>query len=479
MTRDATISRRWALRGAGLTLLGLAAAHMAAACAAPAAPTATPAAKPAEKPAEKPAAAPTAAPAPAAAATKPAPAAPAKAKELRILQWSHFVPAYDTWFDNFAKDWGGKNKVEVTVDHMPHLEMPARFAAEVASKSGHDMIEFAGQVLTYRYTDQLADMGETLEYANRKWGDVEAIGKKLAFVKGKWVGVPNYYIMIAPFVRKDLFQEVGYDWTKVATWEDYLKVGQKLKQKGNPAGLAISHCNDANHNWRAIMWCHGAAEVAEDGKTVTIDTPEMRDFLKFAKQFHQEANTPEVFAWDDASDNRWLASGVGGYIMDALSSYRSIEGQNKELFDKLAIAPVVKGPKAQISMPDSNVQTIWQFAPKENQETARDFLKYYWDNYKEAFVQSTGYNMPMYANMFQKPMPIVGADDRLKIIQEYRGNLIDTFGHPGPPTAEATLTLQGYIIPDMVGIAVRGASKDSEGEAIKWAKEQLDKIYKK
>ncbi|MGH9115885.1 MAG: hypothetical protein ACRDWW_08665, partial [Acidimicrobiales bacterium] len=28
--------------------------------------------------------------------------------DLRILQWSHFVPAYDTWFDPFAKDWGTK-----------------------------------------------------------------------------------------------------------------------------------------------------------------------------------------------------------------------------------------------------------------------------------------------------------------------------------------------------------------------------------
>ena len=26
---------------------------------------------------------------------------------LRILQWSHFVPAFDTWFDNtYTKAWG-------------------------------------------------------------------------------------------------------------------------------------------------------------------------------------------------------------------------------------------------------------------------------------------------------------------------------------------------------------------------------------
>src|SRR5690242_14380690 len=30
-------------------------------------------------------------------------------KALSIVQWAHFVPEYDTWFDNFAKEWGKKN----------------------------------------------------------------------------------------------------------------------------------------------------------------------------------------------------------------------------------------------------------------------------------------------------------------------------------------------------------------------------------
>ena len=29
---------------------------------------------------------------------------------LRILQWSHFVPAYDRWFDNvYCRNWGRAN----------------------------------------------------------------------------------------------------------------------------------------------------------------------------------------------------------------------------------------------------------------------------------------------------------------------------------------------------------------------------------
>src|SRR5262245_66667581 len=52
-------------------------------------------------------------------------------KELKIIQWSHFVPAYDKWFDQIVKDWGAANRVNATADHIPHLESPDRMAAEV------------------------------------------------------------------------------------------------------------------------------------------------------------------------------------------------------------------------------------------------------------------------------------------------------------------------------------------------------------
>src|SRR5207245_6085714 len=136
------LSRRQLLRFVGLG----AAAGVLAACAAPSqpAPTAPPAAAPTS--AAAPTAAGGAAPAakPTAAAAAAPTAAPAATKnlggDLNILQWSHFVPAYDTWFDKWAADWGGKNKVNVTVDHIDGLQLNARFAAEAAAKTGHDII---------------------------------------------------------------------------------------------------------------------------------------------------------------------------------------------------------------------------------------------------------------------------------------------------------------------------------------------------
>ena len=63
----------------------------------------------------------------------------ADTKTLSIVQWSHFVPAYDKWFDKFAEEWGAKNKIEVTVDHVPVQDVAARAAAEASAGSGHDL----------------------------------------------------------------------------------------------------------------------------------------------------------------------------------------------------------------------------------------------------------------------------------------------------------------------------------------------------
>ena len=69
---------------------------------------------------------------------------------LRIIQWSHFVPAYDKWFDDvYVKRWGQANDTEVIVDHINQADIPARAAAEVAAQSGHDLFFFLSPPAAY------------------------------------------------------------------------------------------------------------------------------------------------------------------------------------------------------------------------------------------------------------------------------------------------------------------------------------------
>src|SRR5579859_381286 len=69
--------------------------------------------------------------------------AAAQQKTLKILQWSHFVPAWDEWFNKkYTVEWGQKNNTLVTVDNINLVDLPTRGKAEVAAKKGHDLFMF-------------------------------------------------------------------------------------------------------------------------------------------------------------------------------------------------------------------------------------------------------------------------------------------------------------------------------------------------
>jgi len=197
--------------------------------------------------------------------------APAQVKgtSLRMLKWSHFVPAYDAWFDDFAKKWGEKTGVKVRVDHIPHLELPARYAAEFAAGAGHDLIYFVGQILTGQYYKNLLDLSDLANGLGQKYGGWMENAKSAAQVAGTWYAVPDFFISIPVLWRKDLFDSIGRPAPK--TWDDLRAAARLLKPKGHPTGMQFSHCNDANHNWRALMYCFGVKETDPSGQNIALD----------------------------------------------------------------------------------------------------------------------------------------------------------------------------------------------------------------
>src|SRR5918996_408930 len=105
----------------------------------------------------------------------------AQTKSLSIVQWSHFVPAYDKWFDNFAKEWGSKNKINVTVDHIPVANVAARAAAEASAQSGHDLFGWNGSGGAHLYRKFLVDVTGLVESVEKKYGKVSVIGRQIGY----------------------------------------------------------------------------------------------------------------------------------------------------------------------------------------------------------------------------------------------------------------------------------------------------------
>ena len=397
--------------------------------------------------------------------------APAQIKgtNLRMLLWSHYVPAYDVWFDKFTKEWGDKTGVKVRVDHMPHLELPARYAAEFAAGSGHDLIYFVGQILTGQYYRNLVDLSDIAEGLGKKYGGWLDTSKSAAQVNGVWYALPDFFISIPVLWRKDLFASVGMSEPK--TWDDLRKAAGQLKGKGHPTGMQFSHCNDANHNWRALMYSFGVKETDPSGQNILIDSKEMRESLRFGKALYDDGMTPEVFSWDDASDNRFLASGVASWIHDAISAFHSTRLTNPKVFEQTFVVPEVAGPGGRWNVGEPNVWAIWNFS--KNIPAAKEFIQYISDNQKDAMEASLGYNMPFLKDQYKKPMPYLGKDAKLAALQDQE-KLTAFLGFPGPMTPPAQEVVTTFIIPDMFTKVARGASVD---DTMKWGVGEIRRIY--
>jgi len=400
-------------------------------------------------------------------------------KSLSIVQWSHFVPAYDTWFDNFAKTWGEKNKIAVTVDHVPVQNIPARAASEASAGSGHDLFGFNGAGGAHLYRKFFIDVADLVKETEKKYGKVSTIGKQLGYNAddGTWSAFPDFYINFPGMYQKSLWDEIG---VVPDTWDNLRKGGAKLKAKGHPVGISLGHSNDPSTTWRGLLWCYGASEQDEQGKKIVLDSKGAVEAVKYVAALYKEAMTSDVLSWNDASNNQYIDSGVGSYIINPISAYRTAQTLNKKLADDIFVIKPPKGPVKQIMGAASEFYGIWKFA--KNKEAAIEFLKYYSEHWPEAFKASEGYNNPCFANLVPKPMPILSNDptstphDKLAILQDSdQWSAIP--GYPGPATPAMDEIYYTFIINDMMAKTATGQLIAEE--SVKWATQQCEAIFKK
>src|SRR6266498_2696092 len=170
-------------------------------------------------------------------------------KTLRILQWSHFVPAYDVWFDKYAKDWGKAHGVEVTVDHIALADLGTRANAEVAAQQGHDLFQFLSPPAAFE--SQVLDMRDVVREAERRNGPLLDLCKRSTYnpVTRKWFGFSDNYVPDPGDYLKSIWTDIGKPDGPVM-WEDLVEAGPLIRSKHPeiqiPIGIGMSQELDSN-----------------------------------------------------------------------------------------------------------------------------------------------------------------------------------------------------------------------------------------
>ena len=167
----------------------------------------------------------------------------AQKRELTFLSWNHFVPACDDELRKQAEAFSKQAGVAVRVDTIAHLQLPAKRAAEAQSQSGHDLI-FRGGADPFLYESQLANVDDLIDDLGKKYGGWYAFAKEGSHTATGWKAVPWFWISFPATYNMTHFKQAGLQVPK--TWAELLHHGKVLKKQGNPIGIAISHCADAN-----------------------------------------------------------------------------------------------------------------------------------------------------------------------------------------------------------------------------------------
>ncbi len=398
--------------------------------------------------------------------------------DLTIIQWVHFVPAYDTWFDGtWIKDWGEKNDVQVKVDHILNTLLPARMAAEAAAGSGHDL--FFNLSPQSQFEDQVIDHKEIVQEVTRKVGKIGIVGKHATYnpKTKKWYAFADNYVPDPVVWRHDYWNGVGI---APNTWENVLKAAPKLKAAGHPIGIGQSAELDSNMALNAFMMCFGAY-VQNEHHRVTIKTKHTVEAVKFMASIYNQGETPEIFGWDPSGNNNFIYSGRGSLILNAISATRTPEDRKLPFADQLYIYPIPKGPVRRLGYEHvMGCYSIWKFA--QNPAAAKKFLADLEINYKQATLASKLYNFPTFpgAFPFKQIRKIAGQDPhpprgkyQIPIAQKYTVNP----GYPGHTNAAFGEVFNKFLVPKMFAEVSQG--KMSAADAVSAANHDLQAIYAK
>ena len=394
------------------------------------------------------------------------------AGELRILQWSHFVPRHDKWFDAFAQAWGQHVGVSVIVDHIDLAELGTRLAAEIAAGQGHDLVELLSPPAAFE--PSVLDLTDINQEASRRHGKQTELCFRSSYnpTTKKFYGFCHGWAPDPGDYRKSLWEKVGLP-DGPSTYQELLEGGTRIKnEQGVQMGIGMSNEIDSNMAARAMIWSFGGS-VQDKDENVVFNSPQTIEAVDYMARLYKATMTPEVFGWIAASNNQGLIAGKLSYILNSISAYRTAQTANPQVAADVFFTPALKGPTG-IGLASQHVIPTYVIPNHaKNPDAAKEFLLNLVGNYGAATYNTELYTFPAWAsavpslNDWLTKDPFGSQpDDKLALLAEAE-SWSTTVGHPGPANAAIGEIFGTFVIPKMMARAAKGelSAKDAVAEA--------------
>jgi ABC-type glycerol-3-phosphate transport system substrate-binding protein len=334
------------------------------------------------------------------------------AGKLTIGLWDHWVPGANKTSTDLVNEWAEKEKVEVQIDYITSQsnKLLLTNVAEAQAKTGHDILAM-GIWQPHAHAELLEPVNDIMEPILKQNGEVNGTVKYLGQANGRWLGVPACIgsQIQAPCSRIDLMKKYANidvqamypagSPPKADNWtmDTFLKAAEACHKGGFPFGIGLGETNDSVCTAGAIFRSFGAHLVDAEGN-LTVKTDEMRQALEFYKKLIAFL-PPDVAAWDDASNNKWLIAGRGALIMNPPSAWAVAKRDAPRVAEQLWTHGFAAGPKGRFAPYLPAFWTIWAFS--KNKEAAKSLLVHLSQpsSIEKLVVASGGYDLPAYEKL--------------------------------------------------------------------------------
>jgi hypothetical protein len=411
------------------------------------------------------------------------------AGRLTLGCWDHWVPGANDTLTKLCTEWGEKNKVDVHIDYITSQgdKDLLTASAEAQARTGHDIMSHrAWQIAVHRRV--LEPLDEVVNSLIKEYGPTSTVSEYLAKLDGQWRGLPTTVgSQVKPCCsRVDLYKQYcGLDLTKVFpnsdtrdpklvatwTWDTYLKTAGDLHKAGYPVGLPMGQTSDAV-DWTGALFRSFGSVFVDEKDHITVNSDETRAAFEYMKKL-MPLNPPEVYAWDDAGNNRWLISGKGSSIMNPPSAWSVAKRDAPEVAKNCWTHDMPAGPKGRFVGQLPFFYGLWSFS--SNKSAGKDLLLYISqkDSARQLVAASNGYDLPSFKTMhdfdtWKTVEPPVGT------VYNYppRGDEQTSItGYPARPDIASQIYNQGL---HTVMVAKVTQGKEPVDKVIKWAEQEIE-----
>ena len=411
------------------------------------------------------------------------------AGRIRIGLWDHWVPAGNAAMKSLVDGWAEKNKVEVAIDFITTVgnKLQLTYAAEAQARTGHDAVAFQPWDVR-NYAQSLEPVDDVVEGLIKQYGRVNPVNEYLSKVDSHWRAVPcssgtQYKPSCA---RISTFANAGIDVRAMYptrpehtalsdgwTWQKLLEIAPVAKQAGLPFALGLGQTTDSVDFIGALFHSFGAELVNAKGD-ITVDSDPVRAALEYMAKLTQYL-PPDVYSYDDASNNRALISGKSALIFNPPSAWAVAVRDNRPVGADCWTFPNPTGPNGRHVPYLPFFWGIWSFA--KNKSAVRDLLTWLCQREQvEALCNAVdGYDIPPFLSMadfdvWAKVEPPLGTVYNYPI-RPWHNAAPSIAGYPAPPEIAVQIYNRATMT-TMIAKMTQGGQ--SMKEVIAWAKDELE-----